>query len=95
MRKVLKNEVPTSISDQFQISDNEQYNLRSNCTMMKLEKPRTNALKRSFNYHAAKTWNKLPTDLKDLKISDKEFKEKVNAFIRENISVLNEFSNYQ
>ena len=28
VRKILKNEVPTSISDQFHISMNEQYNLR-------------------------------------------------------------------
>ncbi len=51
MRKILKNEVPTSITDQFHISDNEQYNLRSNLTMLKLAKPRTNVLKRSFNYY--------------------------------------------
>ncbi len=55
MRKILKNEAPTSISDQFHISENEQYNLRSNLTMLKLAKPRTNALKRSINYYSAKT----------------------------------------
>ena len=54
MRKILKNEVPTSISDQFHISVNDQYNLRSNFTMLKLAKPRTNALKRNFSYHGAK-----------------------------------------
>jgi hypothetical protein len=44
MRKILKtDEVPTSISDHFHISVNDQYNLRSNFTMLKLAKPRTNA----------------------------------------------------
>ena len=42
--------------------------------MLKLTKPRTNTLKRSFSYHAANTWNKLPTDLKNLSISYKVFK---------------------
>ena len=35
MRKILKDEVPISISDQFQLSVNNQYNLRSNCTMLR------------------------------------------------------------
>ena len=94
MRKIFKDEVPISISDQFQLSVNEQYNLRSNCTMLKLAKPRTNTLKRSFSYHAAKTWNKLPTDLKNLSISDKVFKHNLKDFINENPSFLSNFSSY-
>jgi hypothetical protein len=50
MRKILKNEVATSISEQFQISVNDQYNLRGNFAMLKLAKSRTNELKRSFSY---------------------------------------------
>jgi hypothetical protein len=49
----------------------DQYNLRSNFTMLKLAKPRTNALKRNFSYHGAKTWNNLPTELKNLTISER------------------------
>ena len=94
MRKIFKDEVPISISNQFQLSVNEQYNLRSNCTMLKLAKPRTNTLKRSFSYHAAKTWNKLPTDLKNLSISDKVFKHNLKDFINENPSFLSNFSSY-
>ena len=94
MRKIFKDEVPISISDQFQLSVNEQYNLRSNCAMLKPEKPRTNTLKRSFSYHAAKTWNKLPTDLKNLNISDKIFKHNLKDFINENPSFLSNFSSY-
>ena len=94
MRKILKDEVPVSISDQFQLSVNNQYNLRSNCTMLKLAKPRTNTLKRSFSYHAAKTWNKLPTHLKNLNISDKLFKHNLQDFINENPSFVSNFSSY-
>ena len=39
MRRILKDEVPATVSDQFQISFNDQYNLRSNGTMLKLAKP--------------------------------------------------------
>ena len=41
--------------------------------MLKLAKPRTNAMKQSCSYHAAKTWNKMPTELKNLMISDIEY----------------------
>ena len=80
---------------QFHISVNDQYNLRSNFTMLKLAKPRTNALKRNFSYHAAKTWNNLPTELKNLTISERVFKNKLQDFIRENNSFLNNFSSCQ
>ena len=36
---------------------NENYNLRSNNKMLMLSKPKTNAMKRSFCYAAAKVWN--------------------------------------
>ena len=36
--------------------------------------------------HAAKTWNKLPTDLKNLSISDQAFKHNLQDFINENPS---------
>ena len=94
MRKILKNEVPTSITDQFHILENEQYNLRSNLTRLKLAKPRANALKRSFNYYGA-NWNNLPTELKSLSISDRIFKNKLQDFIRKNISFYNNFTSCQ
>ena len=59
--------------------------------MIKLAKPGTNTLQRSFSYHAAKTWNNLPTDLKSLSISDKVFKYNLQEFINENPSFLSNF----
>lgn len=49
--------------DHSHILMNEQYNRRSNFTRLKLAKPRTNALKRSFCYHGAKASHNLPTEL--------------------------------
>ena len=95
MRKVLKNEVPNSITEQFQIAVNDQYNLRSNHTMLMLPKPRTNAMKRSFSYHAAKTWNNLPSELKDLTVNDNIFKRILHDFICENTSFLTNYASYQ
>ena len=60
--------------------------------MLKLAKP--NTLKRSFFYQAAQSWNKLPTDLKDLSISDKVFKHNLKYFINENSSFLSNFASY-
>ena len=74
MRKIFKNEVPALKSELFQTSSNDQYNLRSNDTMLKLAKPKPNAMKRSFSCYGFKTWNYLPTDLKNLELNDNEFK---------------------
>ena len=81
---------PALISELFQISSNGQYNLRSNETMLKLDKPKTKAMKRSFSYYEAKAWNYLPADLKNLEDNDNEFKANLKEFISSNVDV---FSN--
>ena len=68
MRKILKNEVPALVSELLQTSSNDQYNLPSNDTMLKLAKPKTNAMKRCFSYYGAKAWNYLPADPKILNL---------------------------
>ena len=60
--------------------------------MLKLAKPTTHTLKRSFSYHATKTWNKLPTDLKNPNMSDKVFKHNLQDITNENPSFVNNFS---
>lgn len=94
MRKILRNEAPKAITDHFQLSVNSQYNLRSNHNMLMLSKPRTNAMKRSFSYHAAKTWNYLPTELKDLMITDSTFKHHLRDYINVNESFLANYVSY-
>ena len=39
------------------ISKSDRYNLRSNNKMLMLSKPKTNSMKRTFGYIAAKVWN--------------------------------------
>jgi hypothetical protein len=41
----------------FQISYNDNHNLRSNDLMLRLANPKTNAMKKSFSYAAANIWN--------------------------------------
>ena len=57
VNKALKNECPTNISSIFSIFVNENYELRNNNVKLALSKPKTNAMKRSFSYYGAVTWN--------------------------------------
>jgi hypothetical protein len=41
----------------FSVSQNDNYNLRSNQTKLNLPKPKKNFLKRRFSYRATKCWN--------------------------------------
>ena len=58
--------------------------------MLRLAKPKTNAMKRSFSYYGAKAWNYLPADLKNLELDDNEFKANLKEFVSRNVDV---FSN--
>ena len=58
--------------------------------MLKLAKPKTNTMKRSFSSYGAKAWNYLPADLKNLELNDNEFKANLKEFISKNVDV---FSN--
>ena len=57
--KILSGRSPRYLEKLFSVSQNDNYNLRSNQTKLKLPKPKTNFLKRSFSYRAAKSWNEL------------------------------------
>ena len=58
---------------------NDFYCLRSNDTKLALPKPRTNFLKRSFSYRAAKSWNELSSDITNdyRELSINAFKERL------------------
>ena len=60
--KILSGRSPRYLEKLFSVSQNNNYNLRSNQTKLKLPKPKTNFLKRSFSYRAAKSWNELPSE---------------------------------
>ena len=55
--KALSNQCPENVSTMFKISNSDKYNLRSNNKMLILSKPKTNSMKRTFGYAAAKDWN--------------------------------------
>ena len=42
----------------FKLSDSNRYELRSNETKLMLSKPKSNSMKRTFSYAAAKVCNK-------------------------------------
>jgi ribosomal 50S subunit-associated protein YjgA (DUF615 family) len=57
MSKIIERECPETISNLFEKCKNGNYNLRSNGKLLRLSKPNSNAMKRSFSYNAAKVWN--------------------------------------
>ena len=57
VNKALNHMCPPAIISMFHIANNENYALRSNNKTLMLSKPKTNAMKRRFNYLAAKFWN--------------------------------------
>ncbi len=54
---------PKYLTEMFTMSQNDNYALRSNERKVHLPKPNTNFLKKSFSYHAAVSWNKLPNEI--------------------------------
>ena len=59
---------PSYITDTLNpVSDNTNYALRSISNLnMRLQKPRTNALKKTFSYAGSEAWNQLPCSLKEI-----------------------------
>ena len=55
--KALTSKCPENITNMFKISKSDRYNLRSNNKTLMLPKPKTNLMKRTFGYTAAKDWN--------------------------------------
>ncbi len=57
VNKAFHKNCPQEISEMFQISYNDNHNLRSNDLTLRLANPKTNAMKKSFSYAAANIWN--------------------------------------
>ena len=60
--KALSNLCPENISEMFKLSNSDSYNLRSNNNKLMLSKPKTNSMKRTFGYAAARVWNNNTND---------------------------------
>ena len=61
--KALTNRLPDYVQNFFQKRENSKYFLRSNNVNLSLPKPKTNFLKRSFSYKAARGWNELSDEI--------------------------------
>ena len=57
--------LPNYLTDLFTKCENDNNNLRSNISKLSQLKPKTNFLKSSFSYRAAKAWNELPNKITD------------------------------
>jgi hypothetical protein len=78
--KALTGQAPDYLRELFTECKNDFYCLRSNdTTKLALQKPRTNFLKRSFSYRAAKSWNELSSDITNdyRELSINTFKERL------------------
>jgi hypothetical protein len=65
MYKIRDNDLPECLASMFNISNNQNYNLRSNELDFSIPKPNTNYLKKSFSYSGAALWNDLPKCAKE------------------------------
>ena len=63
--KALTGRSPNYLTELFTTCENDNFHLRSTNTKFSLLKPKTNFLKRSFSYRAAKAWNELPCEITD------------------------------
>lgn len=75
MYKVRNNQLSESISSMFSIYRSDKHNLRNNGVDYALPKPKTNFMKKSISYSAAKLWNNLPKYVKDQDISLRQLKQ--------------------
>ena len=60
--KILTGRSPRYLEKLSSVSQNDNYNLRSNQTKLNLSKPKTNFIKRSFSYRAAMSWDELSSE---------------------------------
>ena len=64
MYKILRDEAPIYLKNDFILSNDGVYNLRGSNVNVILPKPKTNFLKKSFKFSGAKLWNNLPLNTK-------------------------------
>lgn len=77
MYKILNNKAPAYLNSFRKLRDGTTYNLRAHDSDFVVPKPRTEALKRSFQYQGPKVWNGLASDVKDAN-SLPQFKRRLN-----------------
>lgn len=79
MHKVVHGDAPVYLTDSITyVQNNDGRSHLRGSTNLHLERPRSEAMKRSFAYRGASVWNKLPPEIKSLK-SHAAFREHVNT----------------
>ena len=63
--KALNRRSTNYLTELFTTGKNYNYHLRKSNTKLSLLKTKTNSLKRSFSYGAAKAWNEVPSGITD------------------------------
>ena len=85
MFKILNGLAPTYLSEMFTYNTSlHNYGLRSSKMNLKLPKSSTNYYKNSFAYTGVKTWNYLPSSLKE-ESSLKMFLSKLDSYAIANV----------
>ena len=75
----MHNQAPMYLMDQFhKVIDTTYYNRRNNDINLKLPKPNTDYLKKSFIYQGVQAWNALSTEIR-METSVNNFKKKLNV----------------
>ena len=81
VHKCLHNAAPLTLQNLFnRTNDRHHYAVRNADISLALPKPRTEALKKSFEYHGASLWNALPRDLRIIENLN-VFKTRLKAYI--------------
>ena len=64
MYKILRDEAPIYLKNDFIVGNDGVYNLRGSHVNVMLPKPKNNLLKKSFKFSGAKLWNNLQLNTK-------------------------------
>ena len=81
MYKIRNNELSECMASMFNVTNNTNYNLRSNKVDFALPKPNTNCLKNTISYWGAKLCNNLPKSVTEKQISVGQYRTILNGNI--------------
>jgi len=82
MYKIMNGRAPEYLRELF-CKQTSNYRLRNNRECLKLPKPKTEYIKRSFFYNSAKLWNELPSEIRECTTIAK-FKKAINTLYQSN-----------
>lgn len=84
MYKIMNGRAPEYLQNLL-CKQEHHYQLRNNKQCLKIPKPKTEYMKRSFSYSTAKLWNKLPLDIRQ-STSIAQFKKAIGTLYRSDLT---------